>query len=190
MLNAAAEAAGAGRGLLVDLGIGTGALSERCRARGRGRALVGIDADEAMLRLARLRLGPAPKFVTGDFTRVALPRATAIVASLALHHVPTPRAKLALYRRCRGALAQGGRLVIADCCPATDVALARAQFAAWRAHMRLSFSASETERWFRRWRREDFYLPLATELALLIRAGFTADVVWRAGCFAVIAASA
>ena len=188
MLNAAAAAAGSRPGRLVDLGIGTGALSERCRAR--GRAIFGIDADAAMLRLARRRLGRAPDLVTGDFTRRALPRATSIVASLALHHVPTPRAKLALYRRCRAALAAGGRLVIADCCPAEEPALARAQFAAWRAHMRLSFSAVETARWFRRWRREDFYLPLSTEMKLLAGAGLAPEVAWRAGCFAVIAAKA
>lgn len=186
MLQAAAEAAG-GRGPLLDLGVGTGALSARCLALGR-RHLCGFDADAGMLSQARRRLGPRVRLVHADFTVAPLPRAAAIVTALALHHVAGPRRKLALYRACLAALRPGGVLVNADCCPAASPPLAAAQFAVWRAHMRQSLSRREVERLFVVWATEDHYLPLAIELRLLRRAGLAPEVVWRSGCFAVVAA--
>lgn len=192
MLEAAAEAAGR-RGPLLDLGIGTGALAARCLARTRGAGrphrLIGLDADGGMLAQARRRLGRGAKLIETDFTRGPLPPAGTIVSALALHHVAGERRKLALYRACRAALAPGGVLVNADCCPAAEPGLARAQFAAWRAHLRRSFSSRETARYFAAWSAEDHYLPLETELRLLRCAGLRPEVVWRAGAFAVVAAA-
>lgn len=185
MLEAAAAASGR-RGPLLDLGVGSGALAARCLQHAHRRA-IGMDGDAAMLAQARQRL-PAARLVHADFTRARLPRAGAVVSALALHHVAGTRRKLALYRACRAALAPGGVLVNADCCPAEEPQIAEAQFAAWRAHMRRSFQPRQIEQMFAAWAAEDHYLPLATELRLLRRAGFVPEVVWRAGCFAVIAA--
>lgn len=184
----AAAAAASGRlGPLLDLGIGTGALAARCLQHAPRRDVIGMDADAAMLEQARQRL-PASRLVHGDFMRIPLPTAAAMVSALALHHIASPRRKLALYRACRTALRAGGVFVNADCCPAEEPGLAAEQFAAWHAHMRQSFSAREVSRMFAAWAAEDHYLPLATELRLLRRAGFAPEVVWRAGAFAVIAA--
>ncbi|MGH9394905.1 MAG: class I SAM-dependent methyltransferase [Terriglobales bacterium] len=188
MLEAAAAASGR-RGPLLDLGIGTGALAARCLAHARQRRVIGLDADSDMLAQARRRLGARARLVTSDFTRAPLPGAGAIVSALALHHVEGTRRKLGLYRACHAALARGGVLVNADCCPAAEPELAKAQFAAWREHMRRSFGARKVEQMFAAWAAEDHYLPLTVELRLLRRAGFAAEVVWRQGCFAVIAAT-
>lgn len=188
MLDVAAEAAGR-RGPVLDLGIGTGALAARCLAHAP-RRLIGFDADPGMLAQARRRLGRDATLVNADFTQASLPRVATIVSALALHHVAGPRRKLALYRACRAALAPGGVLINADCCPAEGPGLERAQFTAWREHMLRSFTRREVAQWFATWSAEDHYLPLATELRLLRRAGFAPEVVWRAGCFAVIAAVA
>lgn len=188
MLQAAATATAGGRGPLLDLGIGTGALAARCVAAAP-RRVCGIDADEGMLLQARRRLGASARLLHGDFERASLPRAAAIVSALALHHVAGPRRKLALYRACRAALRPGGVLVNADCCPAASPALAAAQFSAWRAHLRQSFTPREVRRLLGAWAAEDHYLPLMIELRLLRRAGFAPELVWRSGCFAVIAAA-
>ncbi len=179
--------------VLLDLGVGTGALALRC-VPGRGRVrLVGIDGDPGMLAASARRLRDlAPRvtidLVRGDFRRLPLPAADAIVASLALHHVRTPRGKQAFYRRCWRALSAGGVLITADCFPAADAPLAARQRAAWLAHLERTYSPRESDRFLAAWAREDVYFPLEQELVMLRAAGFRATVPWRHGAFGVIAA--
>src|SRR5437762_3279326 len=99
MLDAAASAVPLDARTIVDLGTGTGALAHECLERARRAQVVGIDADPAVLQLAARRLGRRGTFVCGSFLRTAFPPADAIVASFALHHVRTRRAKAAIYRR-------------------------------------------------------------------------------------------
>jgi ubiquinone/menaquinone biosynthesis C-methylase UbiE len=174
---------------IVDLGIGTGALSAQCLRHAPDARIVGIDADPEILRLASERLGDRLTAVAGSFLRTPLARSDVIAASFALHHVRTQAAKAALYRRARAALAARGRLLIVDCAPAIDRGLRAAQRDAWLAHLRRSYSRAEAGRLLAAWAREDVYVPLETELALLRRSGLRPDVVWRRGGFAVIAAA-
>lgn len=176
---------------IVEFGTGTGALAKRCLAAMPQARLVGIDADPAILAVARRRLGRvsgAATFLVGDFGRVPLPRCHAIVASLALHHVRTRRAKQRLYARCFEALTRGGVLINADCQPPADRTLAQAAHDAWHAHMRTFYPAAEVDGYFRAWAGEDVYMTLPDELAMLTAAGFETDVTWRAGAFAVVVA--
>jgi SAM-dependent methyltransferase len=176
---------------IVDLGIGTGALAERCLRVRPGARLVGIDADPEMLAAAggRLeRLAADVTLVDGSFERVALSRADAFVASLSLHHVPTRSRKVRLYRRVFAALKRGGLFVSADCAPAADGAVATRQMAIWRDHMERTYDRRATNKYFKAWSGEDVYTPLAIELALMAEAGFRAEVLWRRGPFAVVAA--
>ena len=188
MLDAAAGALSGDERVIVDLGVGTGAMTERCRRRNPAAKFIGIDEDAGMLRAAAVRLGPDVALTAGSFLRVPLPRCDAFVASLALHHVRTRPSKRRLYERVRQALRAGGRLVIADCCPAADGRLARAQHEDWRSHMRRTYSAARTSGYFAAWTDEDVYVPLPAELTLLSDAGLRPEVVWREGPFVVIAA--
>ena len=190
MLDAAADALGGDERLIVDLGVGTGALAARCLARARRARVLGIDLDEGMLAAAARRLGPRARLAHGSFVRADLPPCDAIVASLALHHVRTRAAKRRLYARLRGALRRRGRLVVADCYPAADPLLALAQREAWRAHLRRRYGAREASAYFRAWAREDTYVPLDAETALMRDAGLRTEVVWRQGAFAVLACRA
>lgn len=178
---------------VVDLGIGTGALALRCLAAAPRARLVGIDADDQVLAVARRRLASRPgarhELIHGSFTAVALPRCDGVVASMALHHIRSRRTKARLYARCLAALRPGGLLINADCCPSSDARLAAAEFEAWRAHLRRTYSARQTRAFFRAWAREDVYVPLEDELSMLRAAGFRTDVRWRAACFAVVVAS-
>lgn len=186
MLDVAAAAVRPSTRVILDLGIGTGALAQRClRAAPRAR-VVGIDADAGMMAMASARLGRRATLVTGSFLRTPLPRADAVVASLALHHVRTRTAKRALYRRIAGALNRGGRLIVADCFPARDRELARRQRRDWEAHLERHYPAPEAHRFLRAWAHEDTYMPLDAELTMFSAAGLRGEVLWRKGAFAVL----
>jgi tRNA (cmo5U34)-methyltransferase len=179
---------------IVELGVGTGGLAQRCLAALPRARFVGLDADPAILAVARERLAvdgrrePRIELAAGDFERASLPRCDAIVASLALHHVRTRRAKHTLYARCHAALRRGGLFVNADVHLAADPALASLEHAAWHAHLASTYGARGATRLLRAWAHEDVYRSLEDEHAMLADAGFAVDVVWRRGPFAVLAA--
>ncbi len=176
--------------VLLDLGIGTGALTARCTKARPRCTVVGIDADANMLAAARQRvgrmLGERLTLVHGSFLRAPLPPCDAVVASFALHHVRTLRAKQRLYRRCFGALRAGGLLINADRMTAAEAAEVRAERAAWQAHLERTYSRARASAFLRAWGTEDVYLPLAAECALLARAGFSVEIPWQRHGFAVI----
>lgn len=178
---------------VVDCGIGTGALAARCVEIRPDARLCGIDQDPEILEAARRRLaatGADVELVAGSFLDVALAPCDAIVASLAFHHVPTEAAKRRFYAACREALRPGGLLISADCFPAVDPAVAASQRDFWLAHLEASYPRDEGELYLTTWAGEDVYFPLADELAWLAAAGLVPEVLWRAGCFAVVAARA
>jgi len=192
---------------VIDLGIGTGALAAACLAVRPDARLTGIDADPAILEAARRRLsgaeagesargeraGPAVRgsgvrLVEADFLAAPLPACHAIVASLALHHVPAATAKRAFYGRCAGTLHPGGALVTADRFLTGDPSRDASEREAWLSHLERSFSRAEAEGYLTAWAGEDTYFPLERELAWLREAGLAPEVRWRETGFAVVAA--
>ena len=180
------------RPTMIDLGIGTGALAARCLEIHPGARIIGIDADEGMLRSARERLlqHSQLELVRGDFLQLPLPTCDAIVATLALHHVPTPGEKQDFYGKCRAALRSPGLLVTADCYPAREARLAAIHRQAWLAHLQRSYSPEEAEGYLEAWADEDYHFPLEDELMWLGEAGFATEVLWRRDGFAVVAGMA
>jgi len=176
--------------LIVDLGIGTGALARACLDQAPGARVWGIDADTGMMTIARTRLSRLSRRVTmttGSFLDVELPPCDAIVASYSLHHIRTPGAKLAFYRRCSRALRPGGVLINGDCAPASTPRGFARDLDVWFAHLGKSFGGrARGRRVYESWADEDTYFPLAEEIRLLERAGFEVDVPWRRSPFAVI----
>ena len=139
-----------------------------------------------MMKLAKRRLGSRAKFACGSFLGTEIPDCDAVVASFALHHVRTPHAKGRLYERIYSALVRDGLVVTVDCHPASDPEFARKQMQAWTAHLRKSYSKGEAGKLLTAWSHEDFYTPLESELELMRQSGFTAEVLWRRGAFAVL----
>lgn len=175
---------------IVELGIGTGSLGARCLEVFPSARIVGVDQDAAMLAAAAERLGGGlSRAIRGSFESIDLPRCDALVACLALHHVPPGARRLRLFRRLHEVLRPGGVLVSADCYPAANGRLAAADRAAWMAYVEESYTPQLVRGFFRRWAREDHYVPLLEEIATLRRAGFTVDVPGRRQAFAVIAAT-
>lgn len=177
---------------IVDLGVGTGALAQACLNEVPDARVWGIDADAAMMQVARKRLGRRMARVTlveGSFLDVPLPACDAIVASYALHHIRTLRQKQAFYRRCYEALRRGGVLVSGDCTPASTAKGMAQDLNVWFTHLARTFGGrAGAKRVYESWADEDVYVPLADELKLLQRAGFETDVPWRRSPFAVIVA--
>jgi ubiquinone/menaquinone biosynthesis C-methylase UbiE len=172
---------------VVDLGIGSGALAAKCLAAlPRRTRVLGIDSDAAMLAMARRRLRHGVELVEGDFLDTPIPACDAITASFAVHHVSTAAAKGRLYRRLFRALRRGGALINADCCLATSARARAADRAVWLRHLARRYGARRAEGFLRAWAKEDVYLPLAVEIALMQRAGFVVDVAWRRASFAVV----
>jgi len=172
--------------VIVELGIGSGALAERCVAVSPGARVIGLDVDADILALARRRLGPRLTTHSGDFLAAQLPACDVIASSFALHHVRTRARKAGIYRRCFRALRPGGLFVIADCCLATDRRQRERDRQAWRAHLERTYRPARAEGFLRAWAKEDVYFPLADEIDLLERAGFSVDVRWRHRAFAVL----
>ena len=197
----ALEVAGRPIRQIVDLGIGTGALARACltqlsehgaHRRSGSVRLVGLDADEAMLGVAAARLRRWRDLVEirhANFVTSAIPACDAIVATFSLHHIRTRRTKLEFYRRCRKALRPGGILVSGDCMPASTPLTAAADLESWYRHLaRSAGSVAAGRRIHASWADEDTYMPLAVEVGLLERSGFSVDITWRRSSFAVIVA--
>ena len=178
---------------IVDLGIGTGALARACLEVVPGTRIFGIDADPDMMAIARARLGRLSRRVTmkvGSFLDAPLPVCDAMVASYSLHHIRTRRAKLAFYQRCYRTLRPGGVLINGDCAPASTTRGFSRDLDLWFTHLGKTFgSRARGRRVYESWAAEDVYVPLADEIRLLERAGFTVDVPWRRSPFAVIVAA-
>jgi trans-aconitate methyltransferase len=174
---------------IIDLGVGTGALTEACLAVRPTAQVIGVDADPGILDAARYRLRDREnvKLVPGSFLEVSLPPADAMVACIALHHIPEPTQKQAFYRRAFQALRPGGVLASGDCFPADEPKLAGQHRNAWIHHLEQCYTSTEAKGYLHAWSGEDTYFPLTSELHWLRDAGFTAEVLWRADGFAVVA---
>lgn len=195
MLDAASHALSAldlAQPVVVDVGTGTGALARAVLGALPGARITAVDEDVDILDLARQRLAETGhvSFERCSFLDFAWPACDAVTASLALHHVRTSERKLQLYRDIRRAIRGNGLLVSADCCPSSDKRLAEIERAAWRRHLRATYSDAETDGFFAAWADADVYVPLREEIALMDAAGFSADVIWRQAPMAVIVARA
>ena len=177
---------------ITDLGIGTGTLTRACLRVAPAARVTGIELDGSMSAMATERLGRLAarvRLVQGNFLEAVLPASDAIVASYALHHIRTRRAKGAFYRKCARALRPGGLLVSGDCFPPASPELWTRDVDEWIAHLAKTFGTrARAKREFESWKDEDTYVPLAEELQLMRAAGFRVDVAWRRSPFAVVAA--
>ena len=183
MLRVAARtvAAAAKGGVTLDLGAGTGALSNAILEQDATGAVELLDADPEMLDRARARLarfGDRARFREGSFDDPLPPR-DAVVASLALHHVPSMDRKRALYRRIRDALPPGGIFVNADVTMPAAPGERDIVRRGWIAHM-ASHGIAEARAWryLEEWAEEDTYFSLEDELAAMAAAGFEARRIW------------
>lgn len=162
-------ASGDGARRILELGTGTGATAELLLRRHPSATLIGLDASEPMLALARTRL-PSDR-VELRVTRLQeeLPDDSfdLVASALAIHHLDAGE-KADLFRRIRAALAPGGRFALADVIVPEDPGAARVP---------LTPGFDKPSR-------------VGEQLGWLREAGFDSRVVWERGDLAVIAATA
>ena len=105
----------------LDLGIGTGYFTKRFLKKFPKAKVIGIDGAEAMLDLAKVRLGALAgkvDFITGDFRRLSQlvsnqEKVDAVYSSYALHHLNRSD-KLEVIRQALSLLKSGGWFLNAD----------------------------------------------------------------------------
>jgi tRNA (cmo5U34)-methyltransferase len=176
-------------GLVVDLGAGTGALAAAILDAVPQVRVQLVDVDPNMLEVAAARCAAHPGRFELRRARFEeqLPRCDAVVASLALHHVPTPAEKRRLYEAIHASLNPGGVLAVADALVYPDGPERAGMLRDLYRHMaHYGISSAEGEAHLAQWAKEDFYLPLPEELALIADAGFPRpECFWRDGLIAV-----
>jgi len=170
---------------VIDLGAGTGALGAAILDRVPRARVQFLDIDPAMLEVAGARVarhGVRAELRRGSFDD-ALPVSDAVVASLALHHVPELDRKRALYARIHEALRPGGVLLVADVTVHEAGAAHGYIYDRWAAAMAShGIARPAADALFAKWAGEDRYYPLAVELDQLRAAGFTQpDCFWKDG---------
>jgi trans-aconitate methyltransferase len=138
--------------VVLDLGCGTGELA--ARIQGRGARVWALDADPAMVAVARERLG-AGRVLLADGHDFRLPEPVdAVFSNAALHWMPRPAEVIA---RVRAALAPGGRFV-AELRGAGNIDAILAAFGAAMAEAGLPAPTP-------------WYFPTAGQYATLLEAG-------------------
>ncbi len=145
-VEAAVEAAvGKGTpGSVLDLGTGTGRMLERIAPK-FGRA-VGVDANHAMLAVARANLEKAGlsrvELRQGDIYALPFPRGAfdCVIIHQVLHFLDDPGRAV---REAAAMLSPGGRLIVVDFAP-HDMEFLRTE----HAHRRLGFSRAQIAGWF------------------------------------------
>jgi ubiquinone/menaquinone biosynthesis C-methylase UbiE len=118
-IHAAVAEALCGRGAaprrVVDVGCGTGRLLETLLARLPDAEMIGVDASEGMIAVARRRFADEPRVRLEVSTADRLPlddgSASAVTSTMSFHHWDRQDASL---REVARVLAPGGRLLVAD----------------------------------------------------------------------------
>lgn len=177
---------------VVDLGAGTGALAGAILDGIPRARVVLVDIDPNMLGVAGARVaahGARAELRRASFED-ALPPCNAVVASLALHHVPELDRKRALYASIGAALAPGGVFLNSDITVHESGAERARVYSVWEAWMgSAGIPRAEAQEHFAQWALEDRYYPLAVELALLADAGFARpECFWRQAALTVFGA--
>lgn len=140
---------------VLDIGTGTGALAERFAAL--GCHVLGVDASEAMLVQARLKVPEvqfAPLELLGSWDVLDGWRFGAVVSTYVLHEFDMDT-KVKLLTRMASLLGPGGRIVVGDISFGTVAALNAAH-----------------EQWNEVWDESEHYWVAEEALPVLVEAGF------------------
>lgn len=101
------------KGVVVDLGCGEGLLTNYLALKGKKRKLIGIEIDRN--RVSRAARGlKNTEFRQGSALTSDIPVCDSILMSHMLHHLPSYDSQIILLKRCKKALKNGGKLVIAE----------------------------------------------------------------------------
>lgn len=185
----AAECPGSSPAIL-DIGAGTGLLSALLIEKFPDASLTLVDLSDKMLDVARERFAGREqvRYLTGDYSDLALGGLYDIVASaLSIHHLPD-EGKRNLYRKIFSALRPGGIFVNADQAAGESAWLDTRFREYWDRFVAESpFDRAELDAAMQRRDTLDKNARLSDQLAWLKESGFSdVDVVYRDRFFAVM----
>ena len=162
------EVSGSGARRILELGTGTGVTAKLLLERHPMATLLGIDASEKMLAVARESLPAQRVQLRVGAIEDGLPEGPfdLVASALCVHHLD-PGQKARLFKRVHAVLAPGGRFALADVVEPVDAADARVPVTP-------GFDKPS---------------PVAAQLEWLTAAGFDASAVWEDGDLAVILAT-
>jgi tRNA (cmo5U34)-methyltransferase len=176
---------------VLDLGAGTGNLSRRILRSFRNSHMTLMDFSQNMLDEAPNVLMDFPgryDVRQTDFWQAEFPagRYDAVVSSFALHHGRGEAVYQALYQKIYRWLKSSGIFVCCDVVEGDTPEIAALNENGWRKYLTRRISATDVERMFSNYRREDSPISLRKHLSFLEEAGFgKADVLWKRFNFAV-----
>jgi tRNA (cmo5U34)-methyltransferase len=154
---------------ILELGTGTGVTTARLLERHPEATLIGVDESEEMLAAARERLPEDRVELRVGRIQDELPSGPfdLVASALCIHHLDADE-KAQLFRRLRGALAPGGRVVVAD-------VVAPLHPSDVKVPLTPGFDKPST---------------VAEQLGWLAVAGFEPELLWEQGDLAVFAGTA
>jgi trans-aconitate 2-methyltransferase len=159
-----------GEEVVLDAGCGSGRITQALMQRlPRGR-VIGVDGSASMVQAARLRLGPDADIRVSDLLELELDEPVDAILSTATFHWISDHDRL--FRRLRGALRPGGRLV-AQCGGEGNIDVLRARASA-------VLSREPYAEHFVRWRAPWNYAGAERTRERLHDAGFAASECWLA----------
>ena len=171
---------------IIDLGGGTGSLAEAMLDRFSQCSVLVRDIDPEMLSITQARLsrfGNRFKTEVGSFDD-PLPRADAVLAAFALHHIRSLNEKTELYRRIREAIRSGGVFLNADAVSGPFWPSLREEWASFMAGK--GFTLEQAYQNLDNWAAEDMYFSVHEELCAMAQGGFEhPECFWRRGPIAV-----
>ncbi|MBK8191055.1 MAG: class I SAM-dependent methyltransferase [Vampirovibrionales bacterium] len=182
---------------IVDLGCGTGNLSRLLAQTFPRASFTLVDLSPEMLEATARKLqqdNPQARLtlIHEDFTRLSLPEASQdlIVSSFALHHIPKPEQKKALYAAIARWLRPGGLFRCADGCLGVPHAIYELHTRHWTsAALAQGASQTEVDLWLAHEQNFDHFEPLVSHLDWLEAAGLRdVDCYWRKYLWAVFGA--
>jgi tRNA (cmo5U34)-methyltransferase len=180
----------AGAKQIVDLGAGSGLLTQLVRQRFPNAHIHLMDFSEAMLDLARKRLGDDENlaFTQADYANQPIPtQVCAIVSSLSIHHLDD-EGKQRVFRKAYESLKPRGVFVNADQVAGPTPELDDRYRALWLQQVRAAGATEQqiSESLYRQ--QQDRCVDVGRQLAWMREAGFAdADCWYKEARFAVLA---
>ena len=176
-------------GKVVDLGGGTGSLADAIARKCPGLSIEIWDTDPKMLQVAGARLeryGNRIVLVEKSFDQ-PLPECSAVVTTLALHHVKDLEKKTEIYTNVFKALRSPGIFLNGDCTMSSEKHIQEAESQLWTKFMKSQgMTHDEVQKRLAEWAEEDRYFSIFEEISALQEAGFSQpECFWKHGPMAV-----